>query len=239
MIDKSTRFSLLSGVPITVEKVGCVHPLTLREIGIVTEKKYNEFLSLLCLDKHSLKLDEVDEAKELNSFDILVANALHDESFKNDLEKSLSLFLKERVTFIPDYLIFYVGEDVEELRFIHRENYDEIVAILKMQNNLAHKPKERKKKLSKKAELLLKKRGKGRQLLAKAKGQDDISLGDLVSAMGVFVQDINRVLDMTVYQFYNQYEKFMKRENYKNNFDMYLVGADSKKLNLEHHWTSR
>lgn len=207
---------------------------------MITEKKYNEHLSLLCFDKNSLDLSKKPQLKDISSFDILTTNAYHDIDFRNKIETALELFLREKVTFIPEFLIFYVG-DIEEQRFIHRENFDEIVKILKLQNNLQLAPKEKKdkNKMSKKAQMLLKKRDRGRKLLAKARGQDDISLGDLVSVMGVFTQDINKVLDMTLYQFYDQYERYLKRENYMNNFEMMLVGADPKKLNLDKHWTSK
>lgn len=238
MIDKSTKFSLISGVPIYIEKVGYIHPLTLREIGKVTEKRYNEFLSILCLNKNILENRKGVNLSTLSTFDILTGNAYHDENFKKDIEEALAIFLKEKVSFIPEYLIFYVGENVEELRFIHRDNFDDIVWVLKIQNNLDSIQSNDEKELSDKAKVLINKRNKGRKILAKARGQDDISLYNLVASMGVFVKDLNKVLDMTVYQFHNQYEKFMKKENYDNNFEMFLVGADPKKLNLDKHWTS-
>ena len=230
---------LMSGSAMEVKRVGKIHPLTLREIGEAGEATYNEYLSLLSFDRSILADRLGDKIKDLSSFGILVENMRHNKDMREDMENALALFLKERVVFIPDQLVLFVGS-MSDSRYIHEENYQEIVDILKMQNCIQAKPKNEKPKMSPKARKLLEKRNKGRNLLKKARGQEDtITLSDLISIMGVFTGNIDKVLDWTVYQLHDQYQKFMGRERYSNNFEMYLVGADPKKLDLEAHWTSK
>lgn len=234
-MDKNLRLSLLSGASIKVKNIGRIHPLTLREIGEIGEDKYNQYLSLLTLDKEVLEEREDINLDKINSLDILAGNSHYDRNFRRNIEEGLSIFFKEEVAFIEDYFIFHVGK-IEEERFIHRENFNEIVKILKLQNNIRDRVKTN-IKTSKKAQLLSKKRDMGRKLISPARGENSITLSDLISVMGVFTKNLSTVLDMTIFQLYDQYERFIKRENYKSSFDMYLVGVDPKKLSLDKHWT--
>ena len=237
-MDNDLKYQLLSGSPIKINKVGEITPFTLKEIGSIGEELYNKSLSILTLDKSRLDEERVVELKNFSNFDILVTNCRSSDEFRIDVEVAFTIFFRELVTFIPEYLIFMLG-NVEEKRFIHQENFDEVVKVLKMQNMIDDKPKKKIKYKNERARKLAEKREKGRELVKKAKGETAPTLVDLISTLGVYTQDISTVLNWTLYQLYDQYDKFTKQENYHNNFEMFLVGTDPKKLKLEKHWTSK
>ena len=84
------------------------------------------------------------------------------------------------------------------------------------------------------------KRNKGRKLLEEARGQDNITLSDLTLNLAVFLGgDFDRATNLTLYQFYELYQKFLRQERYEQNFDVYIAGGDPKKLDLDNHWTAR
>ena len=231
------ELNLIGGLPIHVDGVGDVHPLTLREIGRLNEKKYNELVSLITLNPNMLAQSGKTNMDGVTSFDVLAGNSYHSEKFCGKVELALSTVLKEDVTFISEQLRFFIGE-LKHQRFVDKDNFEEIVKVVKLQNKFSDEVKKEKKEMSEKAKRLAEKRKKGRAQLAKARGQGNASLSSLISAMGVFTKDINKVLDLTVYQLHDQYERFMRKENYTNSYEQYLVGADPKKLDLDTHWTS-
>lgn len=57
--------------------------------------------------------------------------------------------------------------------------------------------------------------------------------------MTVFTKSFERCLDLTLYQFYELYPKFMNRDKYEKNFSMFIAGSDPKKLDLDNHWTNK
>lgn len=223
-----------------VKGVGKVHPYTLREISEIGVVEFNKKLALLFVDSSVLddKVKEEIDITKVKGFDIIENSCVYDSEMKKMYEEALSFFLKEEVEFYSKYSFFVVG-DIKEERVLHRENFDEFLSIIKQQNNISKEVKKAEKKMSEKQKRLMEKREKGRKLMAKAKGQDDIGLFELATNLSIFLGEIEKVFNLTLYQFYNQLEKYMRKDTYERNFNMYLQGADPKKLNLDVHWTAK
>lgn len=202
--------------------------------------EFNKKLSLLFVDKDLLddKTKKDVDLSKVTGYDIIDNSCVYDSEMKQLYEETLSFFFKENVEFFPKYSVFVVG-DIKEERLLHRENFEDFLNVVKQQNNISREIKKPEKKISEKQRRLMEKREKGRKMMAKSKGQDDIGLFELASNLSIFMNDIDKVFNLTLYQFYNQLEKYMRKDTYERNFEMYLQGADPKKLNLDVHWTSK
>ena len=178
--------------------------------------------------------------KDITTFDIIVENCYHSIESRRQIIGYLEYFFNDTVGFFENDLCFFIGE-IEDDKLLHRGNYDKFLECMKIQNKIDNnKAKRQPKKQSKKAEMLRAKMMKGRQQLAEARGQDDIKLSDLFLNLSVFLGgDFKAVNDLTLYQFYELYQKFIRKERYEQNFDVYIAGGDPKSLDLDNHWTMK
>lgn len=240
------RLQLLTGVPQFINGIGNVYPLKIKEISVFGEEKYNRCLSVLTATLNDLEL-ELEENSEVKYFDYLIASCKQNKELQRDLEEILSLFFHEKICLLEEYGIFLIGElenisnniKATDIRAIHRNNFDDLVEVICSQSGIQKKAQpQKKKKVNKKIAELQKKRARGQKLLAEARGAN-ISLADIVSVLSVLYQDLEKVLNFTVFQLNDQYERFMRKERYENEFAMYLAGADSKDLDLKNHWSNR
>ena len=234
MENKEYKTNLIAGLPIEIIDLCKVYPLTLREIGEIGVNEYNSRLSLLLTDPKTIKTEI--QLSRFDAYDILLSTSIKNQEFRHKIEQSLSMFLKDRVVFSIDHKRpFFVANK----KYITNEHFKQIVDILKIQNlkQLTTDKPQTVKNMSKKHQQLLKKRKRGRKLMDVASGKSEVTLGDIISNLGIYTQSINNILDWTIYQLYDQYSKFMQAENYRNNFLMYIGGADPKALNLKKHWT--
>lgn len=137
-----------------------------------------------------------------------------------------------------------LGDD--ELKLIHRENFDDIIKIVKLQNYLeqpeeavkeetpadeeARKLLEHMKKMRKKVE------EKKRQQKEDEEGEIDIS--DIVSAVSSKSNSINKlnIWNFTLYQIYDEYARLELIDNYDFSVKAMMAGAKDVDLN---HWSSK
>lgn len=239
------RLQLISGIPLYVQQVGNVYPPKIRDIGTFGESRYNKCLGLITATLNDLDIS-LEEDTQITYFDYLIFTCVQAQELRDDLESFLKLILKKEVVLVPEYHFFLVGEyedlsniKADELTTIDRDNFDSLVDLVRLFNGLK-KPKNTKpkKQVNKKILELQKKRAKGQKLLAEAKGTN-LSLADLISALAVLYNDLNKVLDLTIFQLNDQYERYMRKEKYSSEFAMYLQGADAKSLDINTHWSSR
>lgn len=236
---KELQLQMVTGAPVKVGDVCSVYPLKVKEVGLIGEGKYNEYLSILTVGLDEMRntlINDYNADENVDAFDVLCENCKLNNELKNIVVEALSTFLKDEVVFLSDYSLFVVG-DVQKANFITRDNFKFISNVLKLQNNISTEVK-KEKKMSARKRRLLEKRNKGRKILeSRGNGGNNIGLSDIVSIMGIFTSDIDRISNYTIYQLYNQYERFMSKVNYDSNFSMMIAGADSKELGLENHWT--
>lgn len=136
----------------------------------------------------------------------------------------------------------------EDLKVIHRENFDQLVNVVKLQNYLERpssiilkednpadeetkKLMEHMKKMEEKVEAR-KKQQQGND------DEDKTDVADIISAVSSKSNSINRIniWNLTLYQLYDEYARLELIDGYDFSIKAMMTGA--KKVNLKH-WSSR
>lgn len=171
---------------------------------------------------------------------------LHNGLLALDFYK-MGILYNEDNTIVTDkeYLSYYSND---ELRVIHRENFDTIVEIVKLQNymsqpnkdeNDANPADEETRKLMEEM-----KRNKEKvEARKKAQKQSDnkneeIDISDIISAVSSKSNSINKlnVWDLTLYQLYDEYSRLELIDSY--DFSVKAVMAGAEKIDIKH-WSSK
>ena len=140
----------------------------------------------------------------------------------------------------------------EGLTIIHRDNFDKIVEVIKLQNYLtspkgkdskeANPADEETKKLMEQMEKNRKKVEETKKKKAIAEGRDNedesVDIADIISAVTAKSNSINKfnVWDMTLYQVYDEYARLELIDNY--DFSIRAMMAGAEKVDLKH-WSSK
>jgi hypothetical protein len=137
----------------------------------------------------------------------------------------------------------------DKIKLVHRENFDEIVRIVKFQNFLssANIKKQEFNPANEEARKLAEQMERNRQKVeakkkaqqANEKGDDDeIDISDIISAVTAKSNSINKfnVWDLTLYQLYDEYSRLELIDNY--NFNIKAMMAGVKEVDLKH-WSSK
>jgi hypothetical protein len=148
---------------------------------------------------------------------------------------------------IDDELFSTLTED--EITVIHRDNFDELVEVIKIQNYL-EKPKsketeqnpvdEETRKLLEDMERHRKRVEAKKQAQKKAEGNDDddIDISDIISAVSSKSNSINKlnIWKFTIYQIYDEYARLEVIDNYDFSIKAMMAGAENIELK---HWSSK
>lgn len=133
----------------------------------------------------------------------------------------------------------------DEIKVVHRDNFDDIVHIVKLQNYLeqpqyseeetpadeeARKLLEHMKKMQEKVEAKKKQQQED--------DESDIDISDIISAVSSKSNSINKlnIWDFTLYQIYDEYARLELIDNY--DFSIKAMMAGAKKVDLKH-WSSK
>ncbi len=251
------ELKLLSGFPLDLNESIKIHPIKLKDVVMIGEMQYNYYLSKICLDIENLLIDEKLRT-ELNnqgitSYLLILSQCFNNENILNDFLKAMSFFLKQKVVFLDDFGIFYIGEkDLEEIKdslkgltkleeldnksFITQNNFDAFKDIIKLQNCLK-KVSDQFNPINERAKNIIEKMKIARQKVNRAKTgeQEPLNLSDLISVFCAFnkTMAINQVWEMTFYQFDNQFKRTQLIHDYEISVQSLLHGADSKKVKIE------
>jgi len=164
-------------------------------------------------------------------------------------------FVKMGVFIFDEDGVMTVDEDVlnslneEEIMLIHRDNFDDLVEVVKFQNYLT-KPSEKKnsepnpadeetRKLQEHMDLMKKKIESKKKKQQKNDGEDgEIDISDIISAVSSKSYSINKlnVWQLTLYQLYDEYARLELIDNY--DFSIRAMMAGAEKIDLKH-WSSR
>jgi len=139
--------------------------------------------------------------------------------------------------------------DEEEIMLIHRDNFDDLVEVVKFQNYLT-KPSQKKdnvpnpadeetRKLQEHMDLMKRKIEGKKKKQQKNDGEDgEIDISDIISAVSSKSYSINKlnVWQLTLYQLYDEYARLELIDNY--DFSIRAMMAGAEKIDLKH-WSSR
>lgn len=172
-----------------------------------------------------------------------------------DLEKGVIAidFMKKGIASKGDKGNIIVNEEVldslseDEITIVHRDNFDDLVEVVKLQNYLASPNKdkspnpvdERTRQLIEQMEINRKKVAEKKKAQQASSGEDnDIDISDIVSAISGKSSSINRlnIWDLTLYQLYDEYSRLEIIDNYNFSLKAMMAGAENVELN---HWSSK
>lgn len=217
------------------------------------------------LEKRALL--EVEKSK-LRTFDFYAK--LSGEEFQNILLVALSIllrtddirfldenvlavdFVKNGIIYEDEFGLLQVNSEKlentpeDKLKLIHRDNFDSIVEVIKLQNYLM-KTDEKKdaeydnpadEETRKLAEQIKKNREKVKAKKRLQEEDDEIDISDIVSAVCSKSNSINKtnVWGFTLYQVYDEYARLELIDSY--DFSIRAMMAGAEKVDLKH-WSSR
>lgn len=235
------QLKLLAGMPIMVENVGRIYPLTLGEIAEMGQNEYDIKVSILLVNKNII---EIPNNENLNNFSFAMLYCAYNNDFKKLFLNSLSLFFRETVNLqmtSKENGFLYI-ENFE--RRIDESNFDLVQNIIKEQNCIKKDMSEEYNPADEATERLLKRREELRKKISEIKNKDNnndpLTLSDLVSILssrgnGI---DIFNVWDLSMYAFNDQFNRMKMFDDYDVNIRSILAGADPNKIDLKH-WMSK
>lgn len=136
----------------------------------------------------------------------------------------------------------------DEVTVIHRDNFDDIVEVVKLQNYLKKPEKdespnpvdEQTRKLMEQMEMNRKKVAEKKkvQQANEYSDEDGIDISDIISAVSSKSNSLNKfnVWDFTLYQLYDEYSRLELIDNYQFSIQAMMAGAE--KVDLKH-WSSK
>lgn len=135
-----------------------------------------------------------------------------------------------------------------ELKIISRDNFDEIVEIVKIQNYLSN-PVENKKddrnpadestrQLMEEMDRVREKVEKKKRMQSQQDGEGEINIDDIIDAVSSKSNSLNRdtIWGISLYQLYREYARLELIDNY--DFQIRAIMAGAEKIDLKH-WSSK
>jgi hypothetical protein len=223
---------LLVGKPIDID-IGKVHPLKINEIVEMGEIQYNEYLNILLYDVDLLDISK-ENLKEMNidrftTYHFLLLQSYNNQDFRDLVGKALELFLKEKVYFCDDNILFYLMDDEGLKKYIDLNIFELIKKILIKQNYLKQLEEEEElifgNEMARRWYLDLKRKEK-----TQPKQKSDVDLQSIISSvMWKSHKSIDEILKMTIYQLYDGYFRLSLIDNCNNLTQGIYHGAIDKK----------
>jgi hypothetical protein len=277
MAEVDLKLALLSGGSINVENLQ-VAPYKLREIKDFGYSKYMRNLQwiTISIDDFINSVEDVEKREYLRkqsikAFDFYIK--LGGKDFLEMLLTSLKMIFKsDDIRVLDDGVIaidfvklgiFELDDNgkisvnsekldalnEDEVMLIHRENFDDIVNVVKLQNYL-EKPsakkesdenpvdEETKKLMEHMKQMREKVEAKKKAQKQADKGDSDIDISDIISAVSSKSNSINKlnIWDLTLYQLYDEYARLELIDNYDFSIKAMMAGAE--KVDLKH-WSSK
>jgi hypothetical protein len=234
---------LLAGVDIPFPEAQInIHQPTIKEIGLIGEQSFFNGCGVLNFSKDNLEEQDRVLLKDVNDFEILMSLLM--EKGDIHLQRNRVSALMVLSLLFPEYEIklnlnYIELKKEDEVHLINSSNFEEFKKILRIMFSLEGRngEDENYNPGGDKAREIAEKLKKRKQILAqKNENQGDISiLGRFASILAIGQRiSLNEVLNYTVYQIYDQFDRFELKENYDIHLKAQLAGA--KDLQNVDHW---
>lgn len=223
---------LLSGVDIPfLEAQIITHQPSIKEIGMIGEDVFYAGCGILNFSKESLSQEDRINLENRTNFEVLMSMMLgnHPTIYKNRINAIMVLTLM-----FPEYQITFTQQAIilkkeDEIHSINSENFERFKEILSAMFCLNGRGDEETNfnPGGKKAQEIAEKLRKRKQVLAEQKGDQKVSiLHRFASILAVGQrQNLNEILGYTVYQLFDQYDRFELKEMNDMHFRAQLAGA--------------
>lgn len=202
MTTEIDAFDLISGAPIYVDDI-VVYPPTLGEIRQIGMRKYQECVSvLLSSPEDFLPLEQIETLNVPRDPLIFITGV---QPLRDAFVASLSFFLHQQVTYSDD-TGYAASENIvsfDQLRTIRSI----ILKLCCVTDSQSAPPTKFRNEKARMIYEKIQKRKLEQEKTKKKKGDPDMELSNLLSALCAFSPTYNllNVWDLTIYQFYDQY----------------------------------
>lgn len=224
-------------LPVYINEVGYIYPLTVKEIISMGSDIYKKYLSLLLLQESDIsKMIKEKSDIELSADEIptpieyLIQSAARNDIFLLELQQAFSTFLKEDVLVLPELNAIVVGNPAEK-RLITFKNFSDFQTILKIQNHYEIEPPPPKDETpsEKKRRLLREKVAQAKKKKSKT-SSSNLELSEMLEIASVFGISTNESL----YAFYSLLRRHQLYEKWHQDIQMICAGADSNNLKTKY-----
>ena len=207
-----------------------IHQPSIKEIGLVGEESFYSGCGVLNFSKNSLSSEDRIALKDYTDFEILMS-MINSKDF-NTQQNRIDMLMILTLLF-PDYQIKLSQNEIillkeDESHLINSENFEEFKKILTAMFCLKGRGNETEYNPSgDKAREIIEKLNKRKQKLAEQKGDQKVSvLNRFASILAIGQkQDLNEILDYTVYQLFDQFDRFALKEQFDIHLKAQLAGA--------------
>lgn len=222
---------LFSGIDIPFPQAQiAIHQPTIKEIGLIGEESFYSGCGALNFSKNSLSSEDRIALKDFTDFEILMS-MINNKSF-NTQQTRIDILMILTLLF-PDYQIKISQQEINlikegESHLINSGNFEEFKKILIAMFCLKGKGSETEYNPSgDKAREIIEKLNKRKQKLAEQNGDQKVSvLNRFASILAIGQkQDLNEILDYTVYQLFDQFDRFTLKEQFDIHLKAQLAGA--------------
>lgn len=225
-------FSILSGNDILFPSARLIiHQPKLKEIGLIGETEFFTACNLLAFSKDKF-LNEKDKINlsDYSNFQILMMIL---ENNSGDIKKQKnSLFMLLTLMF-PNYKIFFNKDNIlfkdenNEEYFINDSNFEEFKTIVSQIFCLSKTSDQEYKAANKTAQKIIDKIMAGRKKINQEKNTKPTSIfSRYISVLSVGERkDMNDLLNYTVYQLFDEFDRFMLKQNSDRHFQAVLAGG--------------
>lgn len=238
MIDNELLFLSGNDIPFVEAKL-VIHQPTLKEIALIGEKAFFTGCELLNFSKDRLTEKDKSNLINLDDFDILMS-MINNSDKESKLQENVNNLKSLLLLIFPDYEIIYtidaivfIKEDISTA--ITKNNFKALKEIIVEMFNLKFTTGDQKDdynpagNLAKQIADKLKKR---HQKLSELKGDSEkISiLSRYVSILSVGERkDLNSLMNYTVYQLFDEFQRYTLKETSDMTFKLRMVGAKDVK----------
>ena len=242
-----SELTLLSGNDIPFTAAGItIHPPTIKEIGYIGEEAFFTGCELINFSKDILDDKDKTRLEHLTNFEVLMS-IMNDNNIA--LRKQKNCFLLVLTLLFPNYQIHLNVDNIElavvdendflvERAYLTKENYEEFKKVIKEIFCLSKGSSDDYNPAGDLSRKIAEKLKERQRILAKQKGekQDKIAIfSRYISILAVGQQkDMNSLMQYTVYQLFDEYQRF----ELKMQSDWYLQArlAGAKDLKEVEDW---
>ena len=223
-----------------------IHQPTIRDISVVGEKRFFAGAGLLEFDKDTLAIEDNSVLEKASNFDIMMMMITNPNPETQVMKLNMIMVL---AILFPDYnidiekdkIVLKKMPDDEEgsaVKEINNSNYEELRDSLSQILCLdsGHNGKKKLNPQSKMAKRIADKLKKGRKKAEKTKGENTTSfLARQIAILAVGEQkDINQLMNYTLYQLFEEYQRYIAKIQYDMNIQMRMAGA--KDVSAPQNW---
>lgn len=239
MMYKIDGLTLLSGIDIPIPELKVnIHQPTIREIAYIGEGSFYQASTLFLLDKERVALQEgmSDEDKAFllsqSNFQVLMSilNQENAQQLKISILTLLTLLFPKHSIELEDRFILLSSQQ-GEISIVDENSFDLLQDIVRKILCLEGNSDEEFNPVGDKAREIAEKIKRGRAKVAALKGEDseqEISiLSRYVSGLSIGTNslDINKILDLTLYQLFDQLERYGLYTAYDLGIKAKMAGA--------------